>query len=86
MTQTGIRYPTMLDRKLKQISTNVCPPGNYELCLKPKGLGGTSYPPRGACSRTDDPRLTSPSLAPSLYTAVVSPPYEGSTVSRIGYP
>lgn len=37
-------------------------PGNYELSLKPKGLDGTPYPPRGACPIIDNPRLTSPFL------------------------
>lgn len=51
--------------------------------LKPKGLGGTPHPPRGACSITDSPRLTSPFLANyRLYTAVVSSPHEGLKVSK----
>lgn len=30
--------------------------GTTSTSLKPKGLGGALDPPRGACSRTDNPR------------------------------
>lgn len=54
-------------RKLRYISTTNIRPGTTSASLKPKGLGGASDPPRGACSRTDNPRSTSPLLAPPAY-------------------
>ena len=59
-------------------------PGTMSNSLKPKGLGGALDPPRGACPRTDNPRLTSPLLVQiRLYIAVASLPCEGVIVSKI---
>lgn len=83
--QTGIRYPTMPSPKHWQHATFAVRPGTTSISLKPKGLGGALDPPRGACSRTDNPRSTSPFLVLSrLYTTVVSLPCEGPIVSKIG--
>lgn len=83
--QTGIRYPTMPSPKHWQRTTFAVRLGTTSISLKPKGLGGALDPPRGACSRTDNPRSTSPSLVSyRLYTTVVSLPCEGPIVSKIG--
>lgn len=76
--QTGIRYPTMPSPKQMLPKYYDFRQGTTSSSLKPKGLGGALDPPRGACSKTDTPRSTSPPLVPSrLYTAVVSLPREG---------
>lgn len=66
-TQTGIRYPTMPSLKHWQHFTPAARQETTSISLKPKGLGGALDPPRGACSRTDNPRSTSPFLVFSAY-------------------
>lgn len=57
----------MPSRKHRQQTTYVVRPGTTSISLKPKGLGGALDPPRGACSRTDNPRSTSPFLVSPAY-------------------
>lgn len=87
LTPRKLRHKLGLDTPLCSVVnhdsflTNAIRQGTTSSSLKPKGLGGALEPPRGACPRTDNPRSTSPPLAPiSLYTAVVSPPPEGPIV------
>lgn len=67
MKQTGIRYPTMPSLKHRWQLTPAIRLGTTSISLKPKGLGGALDPPRGACSRTDNPRSTSPFLVSPAY-------------------
>lgn len=83
--QTGIRYPTMLSRKLRHPTTIDVRQGTTSISLKPKGPDGVSDPPRGACSRTDNPRSTSPLLANPAYIPPSSAyPVKVIKVSKMG--
>lgn len=63
----GLDTPLCLAINIDRILHTSIRLGTTSISLKPKGLGGSLDPPRGACPVTDIPRLTLPSLVNPAY-------------------